>query len=138
MRVFVAWNLTAAAVAAVLSLSAAGCDDPGVGRKCLYAGATNTDAGVAGMQISSPSLECMSRLCYLQAGENGTSDRSYCTANCTSDSDCTGGLTTDSNAKGLCPKSAGFVCAIPSSVGAFACQRLCICKDDLVSGMSQD
>lgn len=131
MRSFLVCALTATLVAFGL---AAGCSDLGVGQKCLNPSASTLDGGAKGTQIASPSLECRSRLCYLQQGTGGNSDKDYCTAKCTTDDDCKGALT--GTQSGLCPSS--FVCAIPSSVGAFACEQFCICKDDLVSGVNTD
>ena len=87
MRRYLVTALLLVAVGATIGGMAAGCNDLGVGRKCLYAN-SNGDGGVSGTTISSPSLECMSRLCYLQQGMMGNPDRTYCTAKCVTDDDC--------------------------------------------------
>ena len=137
MRRYLVTFLLLIAVGATIGGMAAGCNDLGVGRKCLFSGGSG-DGGVSGTTISSPSLECMSRLCYLQQGMMGNADRTYCTAKCTSDDDCKGALIGDPNkpTPGLC--NSNFVCAIPTSVGTFACQQFCICRDDLVAGVNTD
>ena len=129
------------ALLAAISIVAvgAGCTDSGVGRQCLAAGASfGSDAGVVGTKIGSPSLECLSRACFQHeaTSDNGNNSRLYCTAPCVSDDDCKDGLTSDVASQ--CPKSQGFVCAIPTQVGDFACQSFCICKDDLVVGVNKD
>ena len=129
-------GLVVALLAAVALLPGAGCTDLGVGRKCLAPG------DVQQVQISAPALECMSRLCYLKA-DNSTPpvlQRSVCTARCTTDEDCKGALVGQDT--GLCGSS--FVCAVASSVNLgtkeqnFACQAICICKDDLEPGKNKD
>lgn len=128
MRAFLLCCLVAAFTALGM---AAGCNDLGVGKRCL----NPTDAGVHGTQISSPSLECMSRLCLLQE-ETGVA-RSVCTARCNNNDDCANAVVGDPNSasammSGQCLSS--FVCAVATSVGPFACQQVCICKDDLNPG----
>lgn len=134
MRVFLVCALLGAVAALGLVGSVSGCTDLGVGRKCLATGTSQGDGGVVGTKIGSPSLECISRLCYQQQGMNGQSDRLYCTARCVSDDDCKGGIT--SKEAGRCQSN--FVCAIAATVGDFACQSFCICQDDLVNGINQD
>ena len=127
-------GLVGALVALAAVLPSTGCTDLGVGRKCLPPG------DVAQVQISAPALECMSRLCYLKADDKGTLQRSVCTARCVTDDDCKGALTGQDT--GLCGSS--FVCAVASSVNLgskeqnFACQGICICKDDLEKGKNAD
>jgi hypothetical protein len=123
-------------LAIAASLSAAGCSDLGVGRKCI------PSSTVSGRQISAPALDCMSRLCYLSADNSMPPNvkSQYCTARCTTDDDCKGGLIgTDT---GLCQSK--FVCAVATQVDVmtsaqhFACQTLCLCQDDLVKGDNAD
>ena len=72
---------TVFAALAAIAVVATGCSDVGIGRKCL---APNK---VMATQISSPALECMSRLCFLKADATGNPQRSVCTAHCTTDDD---------------------------------------------------
>jgi hypothetical protein len=51
-------------------------------------------------------------------------DRSMCSLHCEADADCAGGD------PGTACES-GFACARIQSVGAFCCEKLCVCKDDL-------
>lgn len=118
-------GLLGAVLLAGATVFTSACTDLGVGRKCLPPG------DVSAVQISTPALECMSRLCYLQGDENGTVTRSVCTARCTTDEDCKDGLV--GNEPGLCGSS--FVCGVATSVGGaennLSCEGICICKDDL-------
>jgi hypothetical protein len=123
-------SLLAGLLAIATLSSGTGCTDLGVGRRCLFTGE------VKGTQITTPALECMSKICYLKGDDMDALRpiRSVCSARCTSDSDCGGGLL--GSDKGLCNSS--FVCAVAQvvptgTVPDFACQALCICKDDLDS-----
>jgi hypothetical protein len=51
-------------------------------------------------------------------------DRSMCSLQCEADAECAGGD------PGTACES-GFACARIQSVGAFCCEKLCVCKDDL-------
>lgn len=124
---------TGIVLAAVCASLSVGCSDLGVGRKCLTSGV------VQGTQIASPALECMSKLCLLQAAPQPTDKpRSTCTARCNSDADCAGANLGNAS-DGLCGSK--FVCAVATTVDLdtkatehFACQTICICKDDLNAG----
>jgi hypothetical protein len=116
----------------VVGASTAGCSDSGVGRKCLSQSAGGADAGALTGSIGSPSLECISRLCYQQG--SGDTEHLYCTTRCTTDDDCKSALISQDGH--LCGTK--FVCAIASPVGQFACQQFCICDTDLVAGQNKD
>lgn len=116
---------------AAFGLGAMGCEDNPVGRICdLGMQTPATDEAV----VASPSLDCVSRTCLrvpldkeLPAGSSfpgGTSG--LCTATCNTDSDC------DRVPESPC--LTGFTCAVPRglTVGAFCCQKFCICKDYIV------
>lgn len=126
MRSFLLHALLALGIAAPL----AGCQDLGVGRKC------QGNVAPGGTQITKGALECLSHLCYLKGGDDESSApvRQVCTAHCTTDDDCSGGETGKS--PGQCGSS--FVCAVASVVGDFACEKVCICKDDLQAGLNAD
>ncbi len=102
---FVAWLL--------LLLTAAGCPPAPspVGAPCDLGVST---PGGDGVTISSPALECAGGLC-LQVGTGPA----LCSAGCGSDDDCG----TDAS----CPGT--FKCTAATSVGMYACRRLCICRD---------
>jgi hypothetical protein len=86
-----------------------------VGQRCVIGG----DAGDPGeVIVASPSLDCPSRTCLHMPG-----GQDLCTAACASDSDC-------EKVAGS-PCASGFACAVPVVVGPFACQTMCICRDDL-------
>ena len=89
--------------------------------------------------VSSPALECPSRICLLPAPEESRSSAqtaagvsgtgATCTADCEENADCEDGE--KGNASNAADKRCrgGFVCGWPTTVGAFACQKLCICTD---------
>jgi hypothetical protein len=114
----------------------AGCEDKHIGRSCEL-GTTSPDAGTSGgsvATISSPALECPSRICILPGGDTANTENTgpLCTASCSSNDDCSDG---ESGPKGdpndrHCEN--GFVCMWPTTVGDFACQKLCVCRDFVV------
>ena len=116
---------------AALALLAFGlaCSPPQhVGRPCEIG--TTAVGGASGQiaTVSSPALECPSRVCLL-GGQNTAGTGALCTAECESSEDCQDGETaamtdpTDTRCHG------GFVCTWPTTVGAFACRKMCVCTD---------
>jgi hypothetical protein len=95
----------------------AGCGQPAaIGNPC----SVGSPGGSQEVTISTPALECASRIC-LQVGGGGP----LCTAACASDDDCVN----------LAPAAGarcrlGFTCRAASPFGAHPCQRLCLCRDD--------
>lgn len=108
------------------------CNNMAIGRECV----NPTGTAVTALQISSPALECPSRLCLLQPPKTAvegmpaegeeTLARRTCTAFCSSNDDC------EAETKKNCPE--GFVCAVATKSGDFCCKKMCICKADLVPG----
>lgn len=119
-------------LSALVGVGLMACNNMAIGRECV----NPTGTAVAGTQISSPALECPSRLCLLMppkgmGGENPDAGddslaRRTCTAFCSSNDDC------DAETKKSCPS--GFACAVATTSGDFCCKKMCICKDDLVEG----
>jgi hypothetical protein len=118
----------------VLGWATAGCEDKHIGRPCL----TNADAGSFGATgqhvtvISSPNLQCPSRICMLPYDNNTAAmnhDGAFCTYSCETDDDCsdaeTGSLSVsdDTRCKG------NFICEIATTSGPFCCQKFCMCHD---------
>jgi hypothetical protein len=115
----------------VLGWVAMGCDNKHIGRPCEV----NADAGASGGSISiisSPVLQCPSRICLLPADMSvaaKNNDGPFCTDTCSSDDDCadaetgTKGDTSDTKCK------SNFVCAVATTSGPFCCQKFCICHD---------
>jgi hypothetical protein len=119
-----------------------GCEEKGIGRLCSEGvDGGSTDEAI----INGAALECPSRVC-LRATTSAPSNpgcgsapcpgtfkytdlEPLCSATCSSDDDCSDGLTSKTD-KRLC--HTGFKCAVATTVGQFACNRLCICKDFLV------
>jgi hypothetical protein len=107
------------------------CNPNSIGRPCVNPAGSD----VRGTQISSPALECPSRLCLLQpaggaAGSDDAGVRATCTAFCNNDGDC------DPETKQYC--QAGFVCAVAATAGNFCCRKMCVCKDDLQDNINRD
>jgi hypothetical protein len=117
-------------------LFVAACTDNGVGRKCIIDNNQFADAGVSTL-LSSPALECPTRLCLVEAPHPGTTDplRATCTSTCQSDQDCMDAVAGNSS-DGLC--STDFVCAVATTVGASKCRTFCVCNSDLVCGFNAD
>src|SRR5258708_1919974 len=128
--------LLCAVVAAMVGVAMFACNPNSIGRPCVNPGGQ----AVLGTQISSPALECPSRLCLLQPpnastgqtgqGSDGGTFRATCTATCNNDGDC------DAETKEFC--KAGFNCAVATQAGPFCCKKVCICKSDLVEGVNVD
>ena len=105
----------------------ASCQNNHIGRPCLTdapadAGTGSTDKITI---VSSPALQCPSRICLLPAA-NGNVDTSnesaFCTASCSTDDDCS-----DVDPGTQCQK--GFVCTWATTSGPFCCEKLCVCHD---------
>ena len=125
---------SAALVAVLAGLVSTGCEDKHIGRACDLAvdGAGGATASTQAATINSQAVECPTRLCLQAAPENGlTSTGPLCTTECGSDDDCSGGQT---GAEGSFLCQTGFKCAIPTTVGAFCCKKMCVCKDFLLPG----
>jgi hypothetical protein len=133
MRAFVLCAL----VALVVGAGFFACNPNSIGRPCV----NPTNAAPLGTQISSPALECPSRLCLIQpaqtTGMMGETDnaRSTCTATCETNDDC------DAETRQLCKDSSGktynYVCAVATQAGPFCCKKVCICPLDLVDGVNK-
>jgi hypothetical protein len=118
------------------------CNPNSIGRPCVNPGGQ----AVTGVQLSSPALECPSRLCLIEpAGassgnvtqaSDGGAFRATCTATCNSDGDCS--PETNQYCQDATGKPLGFVCAVASSSGPFCCKKVCICRGDLVPNFNQD
>ena len=111
------------------------CNPNSIGRPCV----NPQGSDVRGTQISSPALECPSRLCLIQpisssggaVADGGTAiPRATCTATCDSNSDCDSPENTS--------QCKHFVCAVAATAGPFCCRKMCICKDDLQPSVNED
>jgi len=106
------------------------CNPNSIGRPCV----NPEGSAVLGTQISSPALECPSRLCLIQPPSATSSVdggvRTTCTALCQNDGDCA--PETDKFCK------AGFACAVAATAGKFGCKKMCVCREDLVPNINQD
>ena len=107
------------------------CEDKHIGRTCELG--TMPMGGTSGSiaTVSSPALECPSRICLLPGAETGNTQMTgpLCTATCESNEDCEDGETGPKNDPNDAHCENGFVCMWPTTVGNFACQRFCVCRD---------
>jgi hypothetical protein len=118
---------TLAPVALVLLLAGlgGGCEEKHIGRPCNLG--LQADAGDT--TITSPALQCPSRICILpQADKDPKGTLPLCTDTCSSDGDCDGETADKNNANDHRCRS-GFTCMWPTTVGAFCCQKMCVCRD---------
>ena len=109
-------------VAAVLT--GIGCaPDNHLGRPCEVGTTPLATTSGQVVTLSSPALECPSRICLLPSGASTPGTGALCTTGCASDADCEDGETgaTSDPADSRCKK--GFACMWPTTVGAFACQK---------------
>ena len=86
--------------------------------------------GPGAVSVISPAPECASRVCLLPTADSlpiGTG--ALCTTSCTTNADCAGGLLRVANDPNDPHCKGGFVCATPTTVGDFCCQRMCACRD---------
>jgi len=125
---------------ATSGLGAACHPNEAVGRPCEL-GTTPVESTVGQIATaSSPALECPSQICLLPGADkdprspaqraamvNGTGP--LCTASCASHEDCEDGENGDADNPHDKRCRGGFVCMWPMTVGAFACQKLCVCTD---------
>jgi hypothetical protein len=103
-------------VMSVALLSA--CKGNEVGQRCILQ--TNPDEGPSqATVVASASLDCDSRLCLHNRGKSPD----MCTAFCKDDSECETAQTS--------PCKNGFTCAVPVVTGAFCCQKMCICREQI-------
>ena len=122
-------SASAALVAVAFAvLVSSGCEDKHIGRTCdLDAPDGGTASGNTSATINAQAVECPSRICLLPAEDKTTNTTSLCTADCSSDGDCSDSEGTSNAADPHC--KTGFACLVPTTVGAFCCRHLCVCKD---------
>jgi len=121
------------ATLALLALGAACSPAQHIGRPCEIGTAAVGGSSGQIATISSPALECPSHVCLL-AGQSPAGTGSLCTADCESTDDCQDGETADVNDPGDRRCHGGFVCTWPTTVGAFACRKMCVCTDFVSAG----
>ena len=117
------------ALSTLSTLSVAGCGPSQVGRPCEVG--TTPLGGSSGqiVTVSSPALECPSRICLLPGADNMQGTGALCTASCETDTDCTEAESGPKNDPSDHRCENGFACMWPTTVGAFACQKMCVCRD---------
>lgn len=123
-------------LAGVVGVAFVACNPNSIGRPCV----NPQGSDVRGTQVSSPALECPSRLCLISPananhtepvlGDGGTQPVAVCTAECNNTGDC------DPETHKYCTQ--GFTCAIVTTAGPFCCKKLCVCREDLQPGVNQD
>jgi hypothetical protein len=116
------------AVGAV-ALGLLGCNDMHIGRPCVTDAPADAGSASEVSIVSSPSLQCPSRICLqpalMGAVAAAAMEPAFCTAPCETDSDCS-----DADPATQCQK--GFVCGWPTTSGPFCCQKMCICDDFVI------
>ena len=115
---------------ALFALGGAACEDKHVGRLC-DPGVPVDGGGATIATVSSPALECPSRICILPAGDTGNPEGTgaLCTATCESNDDCSDGEKGPASNPDDKHCVTGFACMWPVMVGPFCGQRLCVCRD---------
>jgi len=103
--------------------------DNHLGRPCEVGTTPLASSGGQVMTISSPALECPSRICLLPGNASAQGTGALCTAGCASDADCEDGETGNKSDPADTRCKNGFACMWPTTVGAFACQKMCVCRD---------
>ena len=121
-----------------------GCSDPGrtgdtVGRSLATFGATcDVGAGVTGgpggVTMISVAPACASRTCLLPPPEQAASlnTGALCTSSCSTNADCANGMVGSRNDPSDRRCKNGFVCMVPTTVGDFCCEQMCVCRDFVV------
>ena len=133
-------SLALFALALVVFALGGACEDKHVGRPCMLGTAPMGGSSGSIATVSSPALECPSHICLLPGAEKDPRSAAQitamtsgtgplCTAHCESSEDCEDGE--QGNATNADDKRCrnGFACTWPTTVGNFACQRLCVCRD---------
>jgi hypothetical protein len=89
----------------------------------------SVESGSTGVNIISVAPDCASGTCLLPADEKGSTTGPLCTSACTTSADCNGGFAGDPNDPNDHRCKTGFVCMVPTTVGDFCCQSMCVCRD---------
>jgi hypothetical protein len=113
-------RMVASVVALVLVGCGGGATEGGVdatvsGRTCTTGMTSTTDT-----VVSSPALECASRLCLHVRDVQPDA----CTATCTTARNCVA-------APDALPCATDFVCVAPVAFGPFACMKMCVCASSV-------
>jgi hypothetical protein len=117
-----------------------GCSDPGrttdtVGRTPIFGNACEVGAGVTGgpgaVSLTSVTTQCgFGGACLLPAADySNVTTGPLCTSSCTTTADCAGGTVANANDPNDHRCKKGFVCMVPTTVGDFCCQQMCVCRD---------
>ena len=117
------------ALLAVAGGLASACGGYHVGRPCeLGTGESGTSPSNV-VTIASPALECPSSMCLGPSGTNAQGIGAVCTAGCVSNDDCDDGEIARPGDPSDHRCKNGFACMWPTTVGSFACRKLCVCRD---------
>jgi hypothetical protein len=118
--------LLAASIAAALG---AGCHPEHVGRPCDLGTGDNGYSPGDVVTIASPAVECPSGICLGPSDTNTRAIGPVCTASCESNDDCADGEIARAGDPSDRRCRGGFACMWPTTVGNFACRKLCVCRD---------
>jgi hypothetical protein len=117
------------ALAMVLGVGSGCPDDQHVGRPCDPG--TSLINGGSTILLSDGVAECPSAVCV--AADNARGTGALCSARCESNADCEDGEIANPNDPSDTRCKTGFACMWPTTVGRLHCQRLCVCRDLVVS-----
>lgn len=117
------------ALVAVVGGLAAACSSVHVGGPCVLGTGANGFSPGGVVTIASPASECPSDICLGPTDMNAEGVGAVCTAGCESNDDCEDNeiARKDDLSDRRC--RSGFACMWPTTVGNFACRRLCVCRD---------
>ena len=131
-------NVTYECAVCTMGVVGQGCNDAGrtgdkVGGSPVFGNPCEIGASVAagstGVNVITLASECASRTCLLPADEKGSTTGALCTAGCRTNADCSGGFVGDPNDPNDHRCKTGFACMVPTTVGDFCCQSMCVCRD---------
>jgi len=103
---------------------------PRLGTVCSLSTDTFSPTSVT---LETESAVCPSRLCLRPNEQVATDTAALCTQACNDDSDCQGGVSRNGDEATDRSCAGGFACRIPipGLAVAYACRKLCVCKDFL-------
>jgi len=130
-RLILAGALALAACGSGTNQSDAGTNAGRVGHPCDLGVSIDGSAPPRLAAITHPVLECASELCLFGPIEKASTVGALCTALCTTDFECTIAESGDASDPDDHRCKTGFACMMPTTVGLFACQKMCVCMDSL-------
>jgi len=101
----------------VVACAACGGGDDGGGSTPIVGDPCDLGASSTEIVVDQPASDCSTKICmHIRSNQPD-----MCTARCATDDDCVAAAGT--------PCTTTFTCAPVLSIGAFGCQKLCVCSD---------